>query len=157
MPKHGDFWYVRFSLAKRELAMESAILHLPLYTALSAACLILIQVTLMFSVIKTRGELNVFIGHGDSEALERKIRAHGNFIENVPTFLLGLLLLELIIGSGLWVATLGAIVVIARLAHALALMANSGVTAGRLIGTFGTVIPLLVIAGYLIVLVVGKL
>ena len=60
----------------------------------------------MFSVIKTRGELNVFIGHGDSEALERKIRAHGNFIENVPTFLLGLLLLELIIGSGLWVATL---------------------------------------------------
>jgi len=89
--------------------------------------------------------------------LERKIRAHGNFIENVPTFLLGLLLLELIIGSGLWVATLGAIVVIARLAHALALMANSGVTAGRLIGTFGTVIPLLVIAGYLIVLVAGKL
>ena len=58
--------------------MESAILHLPLYTALSAACLILIQVALMFSVIKTRGELNVFIGHGDSEALERKIRAHGN-------------------------------------------------------------------------------
>ena len=70
--------------------MESVILHLPLYTALSAACLILIQVALMFSVIKTRGELNVFFGHGDSEALERKIRAHGNFIENVPTFLLGL-------------------------------------------------------------------
>ena len=111
----------------------------------------------MFSVIKTRGELNIFIGHGDSEALERKIRAHGNFTENVPTFLVGLLLLELIIGSGLWVAILGAVVVIARLAHAVALIANSGVTAGRLIGTFGTVTPLIAIAGYLIMLFVKSL
>ena len=137
--------------------MESTISHLPLYTALSAACLMLIQVALMFSVIKTRGDLGIFIGHGDSDALERKIRAHGNFIENVPTFLVGLLLLELIIGSGLWVAILGAVVVAARLAHALALMANSGVTAGRLIGTFGTVIPIVVTAGYLVMLVIGKL
>ena len=117
----------------------------------------LIQVALMFSVIKTRGDLGIFIGHGDSDALERKIRAHGNFIENVPTFLVGLLLLELIIGSGLWVAILGAVVVAARLTHALALMANSGVTAGRLIGTFGTVIPIVVTAGYLVMLVIGKL
>ena len=117
----------------------------------------LIQVALMFSVIKTRGDLGIFIGRGDSDALERKIRAHGNFIENVPTFLVGLLLLELIIGSGLWVAILGAVVVAARLAHALALMANSGVTAGRLIGTWGTVIPIVVTAGYLVMLVIGKL
>ena len=137
--------------------MEPVTSHLPLYTGLSAACLILIQVALMFSVIKTRGELNIFIGHGDSEALERKIRAHGNFTENVPTFLVGLLLLELIIGSGLWVAILGAVVVIARLAHALALIANSGVTAGRLIGTLGTVTPLIAIAGYLIMLFVRNL
>ena len=35
--------------------MESIALQLPLYTALSAACLMLIQVALMFSVIKSRG------------------------------------------------------------------------------------------------------
>ena len=137
--------------------MESIALQLPLYTAASTACLMLIQVALMFSVIKSRGDLNIFIGHGDNAMLERKIRAHGNFIENVPTFLIGLLLLELMIGSGLWVLVLGAVVVVARLSHAIALMANSGVTAGRLIGTLGTVIPTVVIAGYLIVLAVDKL
>ena len=135
--------------------MESIDLQLPLYTAVSAACLMLIQVVLMFSVIKSRGDLSIFIGHGDNSMLERKIRAHGNFIENVPTFLIGLLLLELMIGSGLWVLVLGAVVV-ARLSHAIALMANSGVTAGRLIGTLGTVIPTVVTAGYLILLAVGK-
>ena len=61
------------------------------------------------------------------------------------------------IGSGLWVLILGAVVVVARLSHAIALMANSGVTAGRLIGTLGTVIPTVVTAGYLIVLAVDKL
>ena len=137
--------------------MESIALQLPLYTAASTACLMLIQVALMFSVIKSRGDLNIFIGHGDNAMLERRIRAHGNFIENVPTFLIGLLLLELMIGSGLWVLILGAVVVVARLSHAIALMANSGVTAGRLIGTLGTVIPTVVIAGYLIVLAVDKL
>ena len=64
----------------------------------------------MFSVIKRRGDLNIFIGHGDNSMLERKIRAHGNFTEKVPTFLIGLLLLELMIGSGLWVLILGAVV-----------------------------------------------
>ena len=137
--------------------MESIALQLPLYTAASAACLMLIQVALMFSVIKSRGDLKIFIGHGDNAMLERRIRAHGNFIENVPTFLIGLLLLELMIGSGLWVLVMGAVVVVARLSHAIALMANSGVTAGRLIGTLGTVIPTVVIAGYLIVLAVDKL
>ena len=137
--------------------MESIALQLPLYTAASTACLMLIQVALMFSVIKSRGDLNIFIGHGDNAMLERKIRAHGNFIENVPTFLIGLLLLELMIGSGLLVLVLGAVVVVARLSHAIALMANSGVTAGRLIGTLGTVIPTVVTAGYLILLAVGKL
>ena len=137
--------------------MESIALQLPLYTSASTACLMLIQVALMFSVIKSRGDLNIFIGHGDNAMLERRIRAHGNFIENVPTFLIGLLLLELMIGSGLWVLILGAVVVVARLSHAIALMANSGVTAGRLIGTLGTVIPTVVTAGYLIVLAVDKL
>ena len=137
--------------------MESIALQLPLYTAASTACLMLIQVALMFSVIKSRGDLNIFIGHGDNAMLERRIRAHGNFIENVPTFLIGLLLLELMIGSGLCVLILGAVVVVARLSHAIALMANSGVTAGRLIGTLGTVIPTVVTAGYLILLAVGKL
>jgi uncharacterized membrane protein YecN with MAPEG domain len=130
--------------------MELNTLYLPVYTSLTVACLILIQVVLMVSVIKMRGDLGIFIGSGDNEALEQRIRAHGNFIENVPTFLVGLVLIELLVGSNLWVALLGGGVVLARLAHAFALSSSSGVTAGRLIGTLGTAIPMLVVAGYLI-------
>jgi uncharacterized membrane protein YecN with MAPEG domain len=128
-----------------------------LYTGLTAALLTIIQIGLMFSVIKMRGDAGVFIGSGGNEGLERRIRAHGNFIENVPTFLVCLMLIELMVGSTLLVALLGGVVLLARLAHAIALSANSGVTAGRLVGTVGTVIPMLVAAGYLVYQVVSKL
>jgi uncharacterized membrane protein YecN with MAPEG domain len=137
--------------------MDLELVNMPLYTGLTAALLTIIQIGLMFSVIKMRGDAGVFIGSGGNEGLERRIRAHGNFIENVPTFLVCLMLIELMVGSTLLVALLGGVVLVARLAHAIALSANSGVTAGRLVGTVGTVIPMLVAAGYLVYQVVSKL
>ena len=137
--------------------MDLELVNVPLYTGLTAALLTIIQIGLMFSVIKMRGDAGVFIGSGGNEGLERRIRAHGNFIENVPTFLVCLMLMELMVGSTLLVALLGGVVLLARLAHAIALSANSGVTAGRLVGTVGTVIPMLVAAGYLVYQVVSKL
>ena len=137
--------------------MDLELVNMPLYTGLTAALLTIIQIGLMFSVIKMRGDAGVFIGSGGNEGLERRIRAHGNFIENVPTFLVCLMLMELMVGSTLLVALLGGVVLVARLAHAIALSANSGVTAGRLVGTVGTVIPMLVAAGYLVYQVVSKL
>ena len=137
--------------------MDLELVNVPLYTGLTAALLTIIQIGLMFSVIKMRGDAGVFIGSGGNEGLERRIRAHGNFIENVPTFLVCLMLIELMVGSTLLVALLGGVVLVARLAHAIALSANSGVTAGRLVGTVGTVIPMLVAAGYLVYQVASKL
>ena len=137
--------------------MDLELVNMPLYTGLTAALLAIIQIGLMLTVIKMRGDAGVFIGSGGNEGLERRIRAHGNFIENVPTFLVCLMLIELMVGSTLLVALLGGVVLVARLAHAIALSANSGVTAGRLVGTLGTVIPMLVAAGYLVYQVVSKL
>ena len=137
--------------------MDLELVNMPLYTGLTAALLTIIQIGLMFSVIKMRGDAGVVIGSGGNEGLERRIRAHGNFIENVPTFLVCLMLIELMVGSTLLVALLGGVVLVARLAHAIALSANSGVTAGRLVGTVGTVIPMLVAAGYLVYQVASKL
>jgi len=91
----------------------------------------------MFLVIKMLGDTGVFIGSGGNHALEQRIRAHGNFIENVPAFLVCLMLIELMVGSTILVVVLGGVVLIARFAHTIALSANSGVTAGRLVGTFG--------------------
>ena len=137
--------------------MDLELVNMPLYTGLTAALLTIIQIGLMLTVIKMRGDAGVFIGSGGNDGLERIIRAHGNFIENVPTFLVCLMLIELMVGSTLLVALLGGVVLVARLAHAIALSANSGVTAGRLVGTVGTVIPMLVAAGYLVYQVVSKL
>ena len=137
--------------------MDLELVNVPLYTGLTAALLTIIQIGLMFSVIKMRGDAGIVIGSGGNEGLERRIRAHGNFIENVPTFLVCLMLIELMVGSTLLVALLGGVVLVARLAHAIALSANSGVTAGRLVGTVGTVIPMLVAAGYLVYQVASKL
>ncbi|MEZ7972631.1 MAG: MAPEG family protein [Pseudomonadales bacterium] len=137
--------------------MDLELVNMPLYTGLTAALLTIIQIGLMLTVIKMRGDAGVFIGSGGNDGLERIIRAHGNFIENVPTFLVCLMLIELMVGSTLLVALLGGVVLVARLAHAIALSANSGVTAGRLVGTLGTVIPMLVAAGYLVYQVVSKL
>jgi len=114
--------------------MDLELVNMPLYTGLTAALLTIIQIGLMFSVIKMRGDAGVVIGSGGNEGLERRIRAHGNFIENVPAFLVCLMLIELMVGSTLLVALLGGVVLVARLAHAIALSANSGVTAGRLVG-----------------------
>jgi uncharacterized membrane protein YecN with MAPEG domain len=137
--------------------MDLELVNMPLYTGVIAALLTIIQVGLMVSVIKMRGDTGVFIGSGDNHALEQRIRAHGNFIENVPAFLVCLMLIELMVGSTILVAVLGGVVLMARLAHAIALSANSGVTAGRLVGTLGTAIPMLVAAGYLVYQVVGEL
>lgn len=117
--------------------MDLELVNVPLYTGLTAALLTIIQVGLMFLVIKMRGDTGVFIGSGGNQALEQRIRAHGNFIENVPAFLVCLMLIELVVGSTIFVVVLGGVVLIARFAHTIALSANSGVTAGRLVGTVG--------------------
>jgi len=117
--------------------MDLELVNVPLYTGLTAALLTIIQVGLMFLVIKMRGDTGVFIGSGGNQALEQRIRAHGNFIENVPAFLVCLMLIELVVGSTILVVVLGGVVLIARFAHTIALSANSGVTAGRLVGTVG--------------------
>ena len=111
----------------------------------------------MFRVIGMRGQANVLFGTGGNALLEQRQRVHGNFIENVPTFLVALALIELIVGSTLWVAVLAGVFVVSRLAHAIGLGMSAGVTPGRLAGTLGTMISMVVAAGYLAYLAVDKL
>ena len=137
--------------------MDLGLVHMPLYAGLTTAFLTVMQVVLMFRVIGMRGQSEVLIGTGGNDALELRTRVHGNFIENVPTFLIALVLIELMTGSTLWVAALAGIFVVSRLAHAIGFGLSSGVTPGRLIGTLGTMICKVVAAGYLTYLVVDKL
>jgi uncharacterized protein len=137
--------------------MDMDLIHTPLYTGLTAAFLMVMQVVLMYRVIGQRGQADVLIGAGGNEALEQKQRVHGNFIENVPTFLIGLALIEMMVGSTLWVLVLAGVFVASRIAHAIGLGMSAGVTPGRLAGTLGTMICTLIAGGYLAYLVIGQL
>jgi uncharacterized membrane protein YecN with MAPEG domain len=137
--------------------MDMELIHTPLYTGLTAAFLMVMQVVLMYRVIGLRGQAEVLFGAGGNEALEQRQRVHGNFIENVPTFLIGLALIELMVGSTLWVLVLAGVFVVSRIGHAIGLGMSTGVTPGRLVGTLGTMICMVVAAGYLAYLVIGQL
>ena len=137
--------------------MEANILHAPLYTGLFAAALMLMQMVLMGLVIKQRGTSDVLIGDGGVDAMQQAVRAHGNFIENAPTFLIGLALIELMVGANTWVIVMGSVFVLGRLLHAVGMRMTTGFSMPRLIGTIASILVTLVAAGYLGYAVLGKI
>ncbi|OKH36598.1 glutathione S-transferase [[Phormidium ambiguum] IAM M-71] len=74
----------------------------------------------------------------DDGLLQRKMRAYGNFIEYVPIALLFLVALELMQAATALIWMLGAILIVARIAHAWGLIQTYGPSPGRAIGFFGT-------------------
>ena len=137
--------------------MGANILHAPLYTGLFAAALMLMQMVLMGLVIKQRGASDVLIGDGGVDAMQQAVRAHGNFIENAPTFLIGLALIELMVGANTWVIVMGSVFVLGRLLHAVGMRMTTGLSMPRLIGTIASILVTVVAAGYLVYTVLGKI
>lgn len=74
----------------------------------------------------------------DDGVLQRKIRAYGNFTEYVPIALLFLVALELMQAATGLIWMLGAMLIVARIAHAWGLIQTYGPSPGRAIGFFGT-------------------
>lgn len=73
----------------------------------------------------------------DEGALQRKVRAHGNFTEYVPMGLLFIVALELMHSP--WLAwLLGGTLTVARIAYAYGVITTYGPSVGRAIGFFGT-------------------
>ena len=132
-------------------------MHVPLYTGIIAALLMLGHLVLMGMVIAQRGKNEVNIGDGGVDTMQQAIRVHGNFLENAPIFLIGLALCELMVGSTLTIAILGGVFVVARIAHAVGFSMTTGVSAGRLVGTLGSMITTLGVAGYLAYIVFTKI
>ena len=122
-------------------------MHMPRIALLFASLHILLMLALALRVVLHRRKHRIGIGHGGDKDLARKVRAHGNFIENVPLALLMLGLLEL---SGLgasWLWGLGGVLLLARLLHAYGLSRHSGVSTGRFWGVILTWVVLLAMSG----------
>ncbi len=120
---------------------------MPKITLLFASLHVLLMLALAVRVVGHRRALKIGIGDGGDMRLARKVRAHGNFIENVPLALLMLGLLEL---SGLgapWLWGLGGTLLLARALHAYGLSRHAGVSPGRFWGVILTWAVLLAMAG----------
>ena len=89
---------------------------LPITLTIAGAAAIL-HVWLSLRVSRLRRPLDIGVGDGGNEVLLRRIRAHGNFAENVPLFLIVLGLLELATGSDLWLWGAAILFILARLLH----------------------------------------
>lgn len=111
---------------------------MPVVSLLVAGVLGLMLIALAWPIVMLRRGRKVGLGDGGDALLQRRIRIHSNFVEYVP-FALGLLvLLEL---SGLdraWVATLGALLLVARVLHVAGLSRSAGYSFGRFWGTLLT-------------------
>ena len=137
--------------------MGVSIMHMPVYTAIVASIMMIMQIVLMGMVIAQRAKNEVDIGDGGNDTMQKAIRVHANLVENSPIFLIGLALVELIVGSTLAVGILGAIFVVARILHAIGLNMSTGVTMGRFVGTIGTMSATTGVGAYLLYLGLSEL
>jgi uncharacterized membrane protein YecN with MAPEG domain len=104
----------------------------------------LLLVVLYLRISQRRLTAKIGLGTGGDDELERRVRAHGNFIESVPLALVLLFLFEHAGAEAAYVHAFGIALVVSRVAHAQGISKTSGRSTGRFYGSIGTV---LVIAG----------
>jgi uncharacterized membrane protein YecN with MAPEG domain len=115
-------------------------------TALYGSLLAMLVILLAVVTVKLRRALRVGLGDGGNRDLQRAIRAHGNAVEYIPLFLALLAAYEVNHGSTLALHASGAVFFLSRVLHAWGLYSSSGASAGRVIGTTGTLGVLLALA-----------
>lgn len=116
------------------------ILPISLTIAAGAA---LLNLWLSVRVGRVRTKEKLFIGDGGNDLLTRRMRAHSNFVENTAFVLILLALVELGLGSSMWLWGVGAIYLVGRILHA---MGMDGLMWARLVGTVVTMLTQLGLA-----------
>lgn len=119
---------------------------LPTTLCLVAAALV-INFWLGMRIGKLRQAHGVSVGDGGNDAILRRMRAQLNFAEQAPLTLLGIGLVELAGKGGVWLAPVGALFMLGRVAHAIGMDGNF--KAGRGIGMLTGLIaqlPVVVVA-----------
>jgi uncharacterized membrane protein YecN with MAPEG domain len=120
---------------------------MPKITLLFASLHALLLLALIAPISRHRHRHRIGLGSGGDPVLARKIRVHANFIEFVPIALLLLALLELAGLQVAWLWTFGAVLLLARVMHAIGLSRHGGYSFGRFWGTVLTMLVLLGMAG----------
>ena len=119
-------------------------------TALYAGIMAVFALVLSFRAGSYRGKAGVSILHGEpvNWELAVRVRRHQNFLEYVPIILILMGLIEINGGSATFLHSVGILLIVARIAHAIGLKHDNMAHVGRLIGAGGTALIMLVSAGY---------
>jgi uncharacterized membrane protein YecN with MAPEG domain len=118
-------------------------------TLIIAAAATLLNLWLAIRVGRVRTANKVSVGDGGNEMVTRRMRAHANFVEYTPFFLILLALVELAWGSNLWLWGVAILFIVGRLAHAFGMDGNSKL---RMFGIMSTLIVLLGMTVYALVI-----
>lgn len=101
-----------------------------LYAALAGVLIVALGLRTAFG----RRANKIGIGDGSNDLLMRRMRVHGNAVENIPIALILLGLLEVNLGHPILLHALGVTLLIGRLLHAWGLSSSVGVSFGRMYG-----------------------
>ncbi|QLC25277.1 MAPEG family protein [Parasphingopyxis algicola] len=118
-------------------------------TLIIAAAAALLNIWLAVRVGRVRTSEKVSVGDGGNELLTRRMRAHANFAEYTPFFLILLALVELAWGASLWLWGAAILFILGRIAHGFGMDGNDKL---RAFGTFSTLLVLLGLAIYALVI-----
>jgi uncharacterized protein len=127
---------------------------LPTTLCLGAAAL-LINFWLGMRCGKLRGLLKISVGDGGNEQMIRAMRAQSNFVEQVPLTLILLGAVELAGKGGMWLAPLGGLFLLGRVAHALGM--GETFKPGRAIGMITGMILQLALVVVAVLTALGKM
>lgn len=119
--------------------------------ALYIALNLLLAPLLMYRVGQIRLGKKINLGDGGDDLMLSRIRAHGNFTENAPLALLGLVGLAMLGAHPIALHIFGAAFFIGRILHAMGMAGSFG--QGRLVGTLLTLLTFLGQAAYLLFLI----
>ena len=117
---------------------------LPVALATAAACAV-INLWLAIRVGQARGAAKVSIGDGGDPRLIARMRAQANFVEYAPFVVILIALIELAVGTQVWLWAIAGLFVVGRILHPFGM---DGVwKPGRMIGTLVTFLMLVGLAG----------
>jgi uncharacterized membrane protein YecN with MAPEG domain len=122
-----------------------------------AAAAVVINFWLGMRISRLRHSLKVSVGDGGQEPIVRRMRAQANFVENVPITLILFGLVEITGKGGAWLAPLGAVFLLGRIAHAFGMDSDTAFKAGRPIGMLTSMLSQLVLAVVAVLIALGRI
>ena len=118
--------------------------------ALQIGLLILLMLGLKLYVGNRRAKFKVPSGDVTHSEFGLATRVQLNAVEDVPVLMIGIAALAALGMSAWYIHLVGFVLLASRIAHAVGLAGSSGFSIGRLVGTFGTLLVYLGVAGPLI-------